>query len=339
MVAAVLPSAGRVEIEDLPRPEAGPDEIVVKVGACGLCGTDQHIFEGSGHLTIDFPLVPGHELAGKVVDTGRNVDWLKCGDRVALDPNIHCGHCFYCHRGDVHLCENLQALGVTRNGGFEEYCLSPARQAILLPNNVSTLMGGLAEPVACCLHGADRLAVQPGETVLILGGGFIGLVLLQLAKAAGAGAVIVSEPFAARREKALELGASRAVDPNTEDLDAIVLEATEGRGADACIEAAGRVQTAEQAVNLARRGGRVLFFGVVPEGRMAQVSPFDIYRKELTILGSFVNPFTHARAVQMLSEGVVKVEELVSHRFPVRDFEKALETARTADAVKVVVCP
>jgi 2-desacetyl-2-hydroxyethyl bacteriochlorophyllide A dehydrogenase len=339
MKAAVLPSAGRVEIEDLPRPHAGLGEIVVKVGACGLCGTDQHIFEGSGHLTVDFPLVPGHELAGEIVETGENAGWLKPGDRVALDPNIHCGHCFYCHRGEVHLCENLQALGVTRNGGFEEYCLSPARQAILLPENVTTLMGGLAEPVACCLHGADRLAVTPGETVLILGGGFIGLVLLQLMKAAGAGAVIVSEPFAPRRQKALELGAARAVDPNADDLAAIVMEATEGRGADACIEAAGRVQTAEQAVHLARRGGRILFFGVVPEGRMAQVAPFDVYRKVLSILGSFVNPFSHARAVQLLSDGVVKVEGLVSHRFPVEDFAEALEAARRPDAVKVVVTP
>lgn len=339
MKAAVLPSAGRVKIEDLPRPQAGLNDIVVKVGACGLCGTDQHIFEGSGHLTVDFPLVPGHELAGEVVEVGADVGWLKPGDCVALDPNIHCGHCFYCTLGEVHLCENLQALGVTRNGGFEEFCLSPARQAILLPDNVTTLMGGLAEPVACCLHGADRLVVRPGETVLILGGGFIGLVLLQLVKAAGAGAVIVSEPFAPRRARALEIGADRVVDPNAENLAAIVLKATGGRGADACIESAGRVETAEQAVHLARRGGRVLFFGVVPEGRMAAISPFDIYRKELTIMGSFVNPFTHSRAVQLLSEGVVNVENLVSHRFPVEDFAEALETARRPDAVKVVVCP
>jgi 2-desacetyl-2-hydroxyethyl bacteriochlorophyllide A dehydrogenase len=339
MKAAVLPSAGRVVIEDLPRPHAGPDEIVVKVGACGICGTDQHIFEGGGHLTIAFPLVPGHELAGEVVETGENVTWLREGDRVALDPNIPCGHCFWCTRGEVHLCANLQALGVTRNGGFEEYCLSPARQAIVLPDNVSTTMGGLAEPLACCLHGADRLAVRPGETVLILGGGFIGLVLLQLAKAAGAGAVIVSEPFAPRRLKALAFGATRAVDPGAEDLAAIVAEVTDGRGADACIESAGRVETAEQAVALARRGGRILFFGVVPEGREARIAPFDVYRKELSILGSFVNPFTHARAVQLLSEGGVNVEDLISHRFAVEDFAEALEAARRPDAVKVVVTP
>jgi 2-desacetyl-2-hydroxyethyl bacteriochlorophyllide A dehydrogenase len=302
-----------------------------------VCGTDQHIFEGE-HI-VRFPVIPGHEMAGEVIAAGAEVRHVKVGDRVALDPNITCGHCFWCQRGEVHLCENLEALGVTRNGGFAEYCLSPAKQAVLLPDNVSLESGALAEPLACCLHGADRLAVRPGETVAILGGGYIGMILLQLVKAAGAGTVIVSEPFAPRREAARALGADILVDPLKEDLTAIVRDATDGVGVDAAIESAGRKETAEAAVALARRGGRVLFFGVVSPSAVAGIKPYDIYYKELTVMGSFVNPFTHARAVQMLSEGKVQVECLISHRFPVDQFAAALETARSADAVKVIVEP
>ncbi|HEY3267679.1 MAG TPA: zinc-dependent alcohol dehydrogenase family protein [Armatimonadota bacterium] len=337
MKAAVLPAARRIEISDLPVPAPGPDDIVVRVGACGVCGTDQHIFEGE-HI-VRFPVIPGHEMAGEVIAAGAEVRHVKVGDRVALDPNITCGHCFWCQRGEVHLCENLEALGVTRNGGFAEYCLSPAKQAVLLPDNVSLESGALAEPLACCLHGADRLAVRPGETVAILGGGYIGMILLQLVKAAGAGTVIVSEPFAPRREAARALGADILVDPLKEDLTAIVRDATDGVGVDAAIESAGRKETAEAAVALARRGGRVLFFGVVSPSAVAGIKPYDIYYKELTVMGSFVNPFTHARAVQMLSEGKVQVECLISHRFPVDQFAAALETARSADAVKVIVEP
>ena len=118
MKAAVLPAARRIEIEDRPVPEPGPDDIVVRIASCGICGTDQHIFEGGGHLPIHFPLIPGHEMAGEVVEAGKSVAHLRPGDRVALDPNIPCGHCFWCQRGEVHLCANLQALGVTRSGGF-----------------------------------------------------------------------------------------------------------------------------------------------------------------------------------------------------------------------------
>lgn len=337
MKAAVLPAARRIEITELPDPKPGPDDIVVRVGACGVCGTDQHIFLGE-HI-VQFPVVPGHEMAGHVVEVGGGVKHIHVGDRVSLDPNITCGHCFWCQRGENHLCSGLQALGVTRNGGFAEYCVSPARQAVLLPDNVSIEQGAMGEPLACCLRGADRLGVRPGETVAILGGGYIGLMLLQLVKASGASTTIVSEPFAPRRAIAKGLGADIVVDPLNEDLSAIVAEATKGVGVDAAIESAGRVETAEAAIAIARRGGRVLFFGVVSPDSAAAIRPYDVYYKELTILASFVNPFTQARAIQYLAEGRVRVDSLISHRFPVEQFAAALEVARSADAVKVLVTP
>jgi len=337
MKAAVLPAARRIEIVDLANPSPGPEDIVIRVGACGVCGTDQHIYQGE-HI-VRFPVVPGHEMAGHVVDVGRSVKHIRVGDRVSLDPNITCGHCFWCQSGENHLCSDLQALGVTRNGGFAEYCVSPARQAVLLPEDVSIEQGAMGEPLACCLHGADRLGVRPGETVAILGGGYIGLILLQLVKAAGAATVIVSEPFAPRRAMAQSLGADIVVDPVNEDLVAITDDATAGVGVDAAVESAGRVETAEAAVSLARRGGRVLFFGVVSPDSVAAIKPYDVYYKELTIVGSFVNPFTQARAIQYLADGIVRVDRLISHRFPVDQFAAALEMARSADSVKVVVVP
>jgi 2-desacetyl-2-hydroxyethyl bacteriochlorophyllide A dehydrogenase len=334
--AAVLPAPERVEIEERPKPQAGPEEIVVRVASCGVCGTDQHIYKGE-LAQVHFPLVPGHELAGEIVEVGGKVDWLREGDRVALDPNITCGHCFWCQRGEVHLCANLQAIGVTRDGGFAEFCVAPAVQAVKLPEGLSLEQGALAEPLACCVHGADILGVRPGERIAILGGGFIGMLLMQLAKAAGAGTIIVSEPAAQRRETAQRLGADIVVEPK--DLEAAVREATDGIGVDAVIESAGRKETARQCLDLPRRGGRVLFFGVVHPEALIEVSPYAVYQRELTIMGSYVNPFTHARAVQLLAEGKIKTEPLVSHRFPVEEFAAALHSAVQPDAVKVVVEP
>ncbi len=336
MKAAVFTEKEKIQIQDRAEPGAGEHDIVVRVAACGLCGTDQHIYKGE-LKQVRYPLVPGHELAGEIVEVGAKVDWLREGDRVAVDPNIICGRCFWCLRGEVHLCANLQAVGVTRDGGFAEYCVAPARQAVALPAGLSMEQGALAEPLACCVHGMDRLSIRPGETVAILGGGFIGMLLLQLAKAAGAGAVLVSEPSATRRETAKRLGADVVVEPK--GIADAVGDATVGLGADAVIESAGRPETARQSFDLVRRGGRILFFGVVSPEAAIEVSPYDIYQRELTIMGSYVNPFTHARAVQMLAAGQVKTEALVSHRFPVDGFADALQAAVRPDSVKVVVQP
>lgn len=336
MKAAVFTDKEQVAIEDRPQPKADKGEIVVRVAACGLCGTDQHIFHGE-LAQVRYPLVPGHELAGEIVEVGAGVDWLHEGERVAVDPNIVCGHCFWCQRGEVHLCANLEAVGVTRDGGFAEYCVAPARQAVPLPDALSLEQGALAEPLACCVRGMDRLAIRPGESVAILGGGFIGMLLLQLAKAAGAGFTVVSEPSPTRRDTAWHLGADVVVEPA--GVAEAVLNATHGRGADAVIESAGRPETARQSLELARRGGRILFFGVVsPEARI-EVSPYDIYQRELTVMGSYVNPFTHARAVHLLATGQVNTQRLVSHRFPVDAMPAALAAAVSPESVKVVVQP
>ncbi len=334
MRAAVFHGEGHLCIEERPTPIPGPAQVLVEIQACGVCGTDRHIYHG------DFPTTPpviiGHEFAGQVVEVGPDVTDLAIGDRVTVDPNIYCGTCRYCQRGKVHMCTQLQALGVNLDGGFAELCVVPRKQCHLLPSNVSWIEGALAEPVACCIHGIDLAGIQSGDTVAIIGGGAIGLILAQLAKLAGAGQVIVSELAAERREIALTLGVDRVIDPRHEDPLAAggILE----NGADIVIEAVGSAATARQALDWATRGGTILWFGVAPPQDRVSIAPNQVFEKELTIRGARINPFTHARAVSLLASKRLDVASLVTQRIDL-DALPATLAAPSSCAIKTVVCP
>jgi len=336
MKAVVFPEPNRLVIEERPIPALGEEDVLLKVHACGVCGTDSHIFRGE-HI-VKFPIVPGHEFSGEVVEIGTGVSNVRVGDRVTVDPNIVDRTCFFCTRGQVHLCENLTAVGVNYDGGFAEFCRVPAVQAYRVPDSLSLDEAAMAEPVACCLHGIDGADVGPGCTVVVLGAGSIGLILLRLARIAGAGRIIASEPDPRKRELAARFGAEILLDPAKDDVRARVMEITRV-GADVVIECAGRLETAELAIGIARRGGTVLQFGVVGPAERAAISPYEIYYKELTIRGSFVNPFTHSRAIELLAAKQVDVMPLITHRFGLDDAAKALETAQGKDAVKVLIAP
>ena len=336
MKAVVFPEANEIVVAECPIPKLGAHEVLVKVHACGICGTDVHILHGEH--TVKFPVIPGHEFSGEIAEVTPGVTNVKVGDRVTVDPNIVDYTCHYCRRGEIHLCENLTATGVNYDGGFAEYCKVPSVQAYPVPNDVSLDEAAMAEPLACCIHGIDRANIVPGSTVVLLGAGSIGLILLQLAKVSGAGLVIVSEPDERKRELAARFGAEVLLDPRTDDVQAEVTKLT-GVGADTVIESAGRLETAQLAIKLARRGGTVLQFGVVSPDKTFAISPYEVYYKELTIRGSFVNPFTHARAVDMLARKQVEVMPLITHRFSLDDAAKAMETAQSRDAVKVLLMP
>lgn len=336
MKSVVFQEANQLAVEDRPVPEVGEYDALVKVHACGVCGTDIHIFHGE-HI-VKFPVVPGHEFSGEVVGVGSKVGNVVVGDRVTIDPNIVDQTCYFCRRGQVNLCENLTAVGVNFDGGFAEFCRMAAVQAYKVPDSVSLDEAAMAEPLACCIHGIDQANIVPGSTVVVLGAGSVGLILIQLARIGGAGRIIVSEPDERKRHLAAQLGADVQVDPTKQDVAAEVTELTRV-GADIVIESAGRLETAELAVKLARRGGTVLQFGVVSPDELARISPYDVYYKELTIRGSFVNPFTHARAVELLASKQVDVMPLITHRFPLDDAAKALETAQGRDAIKVLLVP
>jgi len=335
MRAAVYHGPGKIELEsrDVPRP--GPTDILVKVRACGLCGTDVHILDGQYPATPGIAL--GHEYAGLVAEVGERVTAFKSGDPVAVDPNIACGGCAACQRGDVHLCENLQALGVTRDGGFADLSLVPATQAYRLPEGLAFEACALAEPLSCCLHGLDLAGIKSGDCVAILGAGPIGLLMVQLARGAGAAFVLVADPVPAKRELALTLGADDAVDGARYLAD--VLRQRAPGGADVVLECVGVPTAAAQALELPRRGGTVVWFGVSPPGATIPIEPYAVYRKELTIRAAFVNPHTFARAVALLAHGRVQAAPLISHRFDLAGVAQAIATVKAGRAIKALVLP
>jgi 2-desacetyl-2-hydroxyethyl bacteriochlorophyllide A dehydrogenase len=336
MQASVYRGPGKIGLEPRGAPRPGPTDLVIQVRACGLCGTDMHILEG------EFPAAPGivlgHEFAGVVTEFGAAVTAFKPGDHVAVDPNIACGLCPACQRGDVHLCDDLQALGVTRDGGFAEMAVLPASQAYRVPEQLSLEACALAEPLSCCLHGLDQAGIRTGDRVLVIGAGPIGLLMVQLARGSGAAVVGVTDPFETKRALARRLGADRAVDPAGGDVTDRLGDLAP-RGFDVVLECVGRPATAAQALGLARRGGTVIWFGVNPPGATVPVEPYMIYRNELTIRAAFVNPHTFARAVTLLAQRRIQAEPLLSHRFPLGGVAEGIAMMKTGQAVKALVLP
>jgi len=336
MKSVVFYEANRLVVEDRPVPQIGEYDALVKVHACGICGTDVHILHGE-HI-VEFPVIPGHEFSGEVVETGGKVTNIRVGDLVTVDPNIIDYTCCFCRRGDINLCENLAAVGVNFDGGFAEFCRVPAVQAYKVPDSIGLDEAAMAELLACCIHGVNRANIVPGSSVVILGAGSVGLVMVQLARVAGASRIIVSEPNEKKRRLAAGFGADVQIDPLKQDVVAEVAELTHA-GADVVIESAGQPETAEPAPKLARRGGTVLQFGVVNPERLVEISPYDVYYKELTIRGSFVNPFTQAQAIELLASKQVDVAPLITHRFPLDNAARAFETAQSGNAIKVLLVP
>ncbi len=248
MRAAVFPRPQECETVEREVPVPAEHQALVRVHVCGVCGTDAHIYRGE--FPARFPVIAGHEFAGVVEKVGTGVSSLRPGDRVAVDPNIHCGSCRPCRRGLTHLCRNLSAIGVTQDGGFATHCVVPARQCHRVPDDMPYEVAAMAEPVACCVHGIDRAGIRSGDVVLLLGAGTIGLVLLQLVRLQGAAVTIVSEPNAGKRDLAERLGATTAVDPVSEDFEQAVKAATGGTRPDVVIECVGSAATAQQAFDL-----------------------------------------------------------------------------------------
>ncbi|MGL4404475.1 MAG: zinc-binding dehydrogenase, partial [Notoacmeibacter sp.] len=252
--------------------------------------------------------------------------------------NIACGTCGRCNEGRVNLCQNLQAIGIHRDGGMAEYVVIPQKQAYMLPADLNPHHGAFCEPLACCIHGIDIAAIRPGGTVVVLGGGVIGLLTLQLARMAGATSVILVTRQKSKRGLALQLGATLALDPAMNDFEAEFRRITSG-GADVVMECAGVIETVEQAPRLARPGGKVVIVGVVSQGVKVQYEPFDLLFREVSILTSFLNPFTHRRAADMIAGGQLKIDPLVSRCISMAQAPSAIANPPEAGEVKVLVLP
>lgn len=336
MKAAQFKKPHVLEMIEAPLRKLNSDEVLVKVAACGVCGTDVHIFAGEAHARP--PVILGHEFAGTVIDVGNAVIDLHAGDAVAIDPNIACGGCYYCRRGQVNFCENLRALGIDIDGGFAEFCIAPANQCYKLPPNFPLEHGAFAEPLSCCVRGIERAAIQPGQSVAIVGAGTIGLLMLQLARLAGAGALFVLDPLESKRAIARKLKIDLALDPRHPETLTEIADRTHG-GCDVVIECAGQAEAAELAIALTKRGGRVVLFGLAAPEAYARLPLQTAFLKELTILSSILNPFTFHTAVDLLTEGKIDITPFLINRFDLKRISEALESARQGVAVKALVIP
>ncbi|WP_369298149.1 zinc-dependent alcohol dehydrogenase family protein [uncultured Neglectibacter sp.] len=323
------------EVREQELPRAGAGEVVIRNMACGVCGTDVHIYHGEpGSADVTPPVVLGHEYSGVVTEVGEGVTSLRPGDHVTVDPNIYCGKCDYCRVGKKQLCEHMEAIGVTRNGGFAEYSVVPEGQAFLLSPKLPMEFGAMAEPVACCLHGIDRAEICEGDTVCIVGGGAIGLIMVQLARLAGAAKIILSEPNEKRRSVGLSLGADITIDPAAPG-------AMDGfrNAADVVIECVGNLPAVKSAFAYAKKGANIVLFSVPKVDSKFDLPLFDVYKKELTIKGSFVNPDTHSRAVALLNAGKLNFDQIITHRFPLAQMPEAIAMQMSDQSIKVIVTP
>lgn len=328
------------EVRETEIPSIGPTDILLRVAACGVCGTDVHIYHGSkGSADVHPPVVLGHELSGIVAACGAEVTKLQPGDHVTVDPNIYCGSCPACRSGKKQLCENLYAIGVNRDGGFAEYCVVPQAQCFVLPPQLPLEYGAMAEPLACCLHGIDRAGIRPGQTVCVIGGGAIGLLMVQLAKHSGAAAVVLSEPVEGRRRVGREVGADYTVDPTAQPLPEALKAFLGEPGADVIIECVGNTIAVEQAFSAAKRGTTLLFFSVPKPDAVHGLHMMDIYQKELTVLGSFINPDTHARAAALIGSGTIQIAPLLTHSYPLERLDEAIGMQMSSESLKVLVKP
>lgn len=323
-------------VADLSTPHAGPGELVLRNQVCGVCGTDVHIYHGEpGSADVNPPVVLGHEYSGEVVEVGEGVTGFAVGDHVTVDPNIYCGHCAYCQNGKKQLCPSMEAIGVTRDGGFAQYSRIPASQAFKLEPTVPWEAAAMAEPLACCLHGIDLAGIQVGDKVCVVGGGAIGLLMVQLAKLSGASQIVLSEPNEKGRQVGLQLGANAALDPTRPDSQEAFAQVL--GGANVVIECVGNVPAVKSAFQFAGKGATVLLFSVPKVDATFDLPLFDVYKKELTIKGSFVNPDTHARAVALINSGKVDFGPIITHRFTLDQLPEAIAMQMSDASIKVVV--
>ncbi|MFF4223743.1 zinc-dependent alcohol dehydrogenase family protein [Streptomyces abikoensis] len=329
MRAVLVTGPGEARSTKTADPVPAPGEVVVEVSSCGLCGTDMHILGGE-LPSATYPLVPGHELTGRVVALGAGVTAPAVGARVAVDPNLPCGACHYCRVGRGNLCDDYSAIGVTRDGGFAEFVAVPARCAYVLPDELSDAAAGLVEPLSCAVHGLNRLPRRPGEHYLIYGAGTMGLMMAAVVRGAGAASVSMVDVNAERLAFA-ESFAADAVATGADVLD-------RPQGFEVVIDATGAVAAIEDGLTRVRKGGTFLQFGVADPARTAAFSPFAVYNREIDIIGSMAVHHSFQPAIDLLAAGL-DLDPLVSDVFGLEGFDEAVAAFRAGTGRKLHIAP
>lgn len=339
MKAAVFYEKHDLRIEEIEKPTPKDGEVLIKVMACGICGTDVHIFEGDeGAAATPRGTVLGHEFSGVVEEVGGGVNGVKAGDRVCVDPNKLCGSCYYCRSAVGHFCENIIGIGTTVNGGFAEYCVVPESQVYKIADDTTFEQAAMAEPVACCMHGIDLCNIAIDDTVVVIGCGMIGMIMLQLAKAAGAAKVIALEPNAEKRELVKNLGADLCIDPIGEDVEAVLAENGITR-VTKVIECVGRAQTMKQAISLAGKKSIVMFFGLTAPDDTIDIKPFELFKKEIEIKASYINPYTQERAVKMIDGKRIDVSSMIYKTADLSELPAILKDRELRAKGKFIITP
>ena len=332
MKAVVIEKPKSFQIKELPYPKPGEAEVTLDVRACCVCGTDIHLLDGEFKGSV-YPLIPGHEFSGVVREVGAKVTHVKPGDRVAVEPFMACGYCYYCKTGKTNQCLNGLVIGHTASkqgmrldGGFSENVVVPAKNLIPLSDNVSFEAGSFIANLGTVVYAIRRAQLQPGMSVLVFGTGANALILAELSRKTGASTVVVTGRTRSRLEVAKRMGIDLTViaDDSQED----ELKKIAALGFDIVFEAAGSSQIVERTFKFVKRGGTVVLYGIVPPEQNSVVNPFDICIKDLQIIGSFSSVNTCIIAQELLSRGTIKVEHLISHRFPLEDWGDAINTAR-----------
>ena len=339
MKAAVFCGKSKIKVMEVEKPQPALDEVVIQVKACGVCGTDMHIYEGSeGAAKTVPPIILGHEFSGIISETGKDAKSVKVGDRVCVDPNDMCGKCYYCRIGRKHFCENMIGIGTTINGGFAQYCKVSEKQVYKISDGISFEEAAMGEPVSCCLHGIDLAGVKAGDTVMIIGGGAIGQIMLQLAKISGASTIILIEPVKWKRELGYKLGADIAIDPIGENVEDKLRE-LEIEHIDVAIECVGLKNTMEDAIKYVSRGGTVMMFGLTDPECTIPLKPFDIFKREITIKASYINPYTMKRALSLIESRKINVKDIITDKVDIDDINDVFERGMYKGRGKIIVKP
>lgn len=346
MLGAVFEGNGQLVLKDRPKPVLKNDtDALIKVTGVGICGTDLHILQVPPAHPAKLGIILGHEFTGEIVDVGSQVPDFSPGEAVLIDPHPGCGVCQECKRGNTDICIPLMTtsgepghpntIGIFSDGAMTSYVIVPRQSLYKVNSRVPSHIRALAEPLACVLNAVNKLKVQPGDTVLVLGAGPIGLLFTSLLKANGASKIIVSEISEYRKEAAKDCGATIVVDPNKEDLAAVVARETDG-GPNVVVEAVGPLLP--QAIELVRTRGTVLQFGhdetvnpAVPVGVML--------KKEVHILGAFIGRYSFDRAAKVMESGALPLERIVSHRFPLSQVHEGLDLLRQGKGIKIILEP
>lgn len=343
MKALLLKNYKELDVVDFPAPAVGPDDVLVRVKACGICGSDVHGFDGSSGRRIP-PLVMGHEAAGVVAATGADVKKFQDGDRVTFDSTVSCGKCFYCNRGEINLCDNRQVLGVScadyrRHGAFAEYVVVPQNIVYKLPASLAFEHAALIEAVSVAVHAVNITPVKLGDTALVVGTGMIGLLVVQAIRLAGCSRVIAVDLDDAKLEVARQFGAYEVVNPKKVDLQARLAELTDGRGAAAAIEAVGATDPIRSAILAVRKGGAVTLVGNITPN--IELPLQAVVTRQIRLQGSCASSGEYPACIDLLASGAIRVDPIISAKAPLDEgpmwFDRLYD--RNSRLMKVVLQP